>query len=759
MTRDATVESLLEEILASNRSVEEICADHPQLKSEVHKRLRKIYGLAAQIDQMFPEGDSSVTEEASSVGDTRTDLESADLPEIPGYAVEAILGYGGMGVVYQARQLGLNRSVAVKMLLSGPHASKMELLRFAREAEAIAGLHHPNIVQIYDVGDAGGRPYYTMELVAGGTLTQKLKDQQVSVREVAETLVLLAGAVQSAHVGGIVHRDLKPSNILLDLDGTPKISDFGLARRVDLDVGMTLTGARMGTPSYMAPEQVCGESIGPAVDIYALGTVLYAMLTGDPPFRGDSIIETENRLISEDPQPPSQLNAHVPQDLETICLKCLQKAPASRYPSAEDLANDLNRFLRYEPIEARPISRIGRGLRWIRRSPAQAALIVTALALGAMFTIYGTRELALSAGRRAEKARLTARLESGLELERQGRYAETRALLGKLGDGGHQDLRERIDRAVAKLDIVEELDSLAIRRIAVVQGRYDMQENRAQADARYKVLFSQLEIGGPCEHPNVVAEHVKSSDFKSSLLAALDDWAVCASDPHRREWILEVARLSDHDPTGVRDRIRDPKTWLDPDVLLELSESAIEANAPVRLLLCIGERIALAGLDTIDFRTQVQRAHADDFLVNFSLAEELDNNNPAEASRYYQAALAIQPDASPALNNLGQAMLKLGRTVEAIGFFEAALQIEPRFALARLNLGQALVIAGRIEESIPQFQQAVTIDPSFALAHGALGETLSKSNRLAEARQSLQKCLQLLPADAPQRPRYEALLD
>ncbi|QDV68964.1 Serine/threonine-protein kinase PknB [Rosistilla carotiformis] len=788
MSYESQVDALLEELLESHRSVEEVCAEQPEWIDEVRRRYLKVRSIEAQIGDLFPDTDST-----GQRSDARSAGQPTTLPELPGYEVHAILGHGGMGVVYQARHLKLNRPVAIKMLLAGAYASNMELLRFEREAESIAGLRHPHIVQIYDVGEVLGRPFYTMELVEGGTLSKKLADQPVSVREAAETLATLAIAVQAAHEGGIVHRDLKPANILLTRDGILKISDFGLARRVDLDAGLTMTGARMGTPSYMAPEQVSGGLVGPTVDIYALGTLLYEMLAGRPPFRGENVIETERRLISEEPLPPSRINQNVPPDLETICLKCLEKEPLQRYPTAAALADDLQRFLRYEPIAARPVGRTTRIWRWIHRSPTTAALIVTAVALCGMLAIYGMRELALVAGTRAEKARLMARLESGLELERQGRYAETRALLGKLGDGGHIDLRRRIDHAVANLDIVEALDALRLHRVSVIDGRYDEQFNQTFADGRYEALFSDLKIGSPGDVDSEVAARIDTSDFKRSLIAALDDWAVCASDPTRRDWLLRVACLADRDPTGLRDRIRDPSTWLDPPTLTELSQAALDAKLSVQLLRAIGDRIGDAGMDTIAFRKQVQLAHADDFLANFTLADDLREREPAEAVRYYQAALAIRPQASLAHNNLGMALAKLGRKPEAVAFFKAALRIDPKFVLAYYNLGLIFAAEGKTRESIEQFRNALMIDPNVAFAHyqlgrvtategdhlqaiesfrkatridpmyaaafGAMGESFLAIERRDDAEHALKQCLQWLPAKDPMRARWEALLE
>ena len=305
----------------------------------------------------------------------------AGFPErflVPGYEILAELGRGGMAVVYRARQHNLQRLVALKMILSGSHAGAVETARFRVEAEAVAQLQHPHIVQIYEVGQHESCPYFALELLAGGNLSQRLAGKRMSAMEAAGLLELLARAIHFAHEKGIIHRDLKPGNILLDADGQPKVSDFGLAKRVDAEDGLTRTGAVMGTPSYMAPEQAEGKkAVGPAADVYGLGAILYEMLAGRPPFRAESSLETILKVLSEEPPALRKLKAMVPRDLETICLKCLEKDPRRRYVSAQALADDLHRFRQGEPITARPPNFLGRLDRWARLWPVLATTLVT----------------------------------------------------------------------------------------------------------------------------------------------------------------------------------------------------------------------------------------------------------------------------------------------------------------------------------------------------------------------------------------------
>jgi WD40 repeat protein/tRNA A-37 threonylcarbamoyl transferase component Bud32 len=304
----------------------------------------------------------------------------------PGYEILGEIGRGGMGVVYKARQTRLNRVVALKMVLAGGHAGEQELARFRREAEAVAQLQHPGIVQVFEVGEQDGLPFFSLEFVGGGSLASKLRGNPWSARRSAEVVAELARAVQHAHAAGIVHRDLKPGNVLMTPTGQTKVTDFGLAKKLDAEQDLSRTGAVMGTPSYMAPEQALGQAkgVGPAADVYALGVILYEMLTGRVPFKGATTLDTLELVRRQEPVPPSRLVGKVPRDLDTVCLKCLQKDPGRRYGSAAELADDLGRFLRDEPIRARPVGRLERGWRWCRRNPVVAALgtLLVVLLLG-----------------------------------------------------------------------------------------------------------------------------------------------------------------------------------------------------------------------------------------------------------------------------------------------------------------------------------------------------------------------------------------
>jgi serine/threonine protein kinase len=453
--------------LEAQLRAEDYCQRFPAYGLELTKRLQDALAqedppmLVGPIRLFRGPGKSSAVSADSAAFPKKLSLESSigtaavqDWPEVPGFTILGELGRGNMGVVYKAHQNNLKRLVALKMILAGSHVAPEDLVRFRGEAEAVARLQHPNVVQIYEIGESRGYPYLALEYVEGASLAHKLAGNPQPAREAATLVLALARAIHAAHLRGIIHRDLKPENILLQIANCklqnenlpgdnlqfaicnlqfaiPKITDFGLAKQMDRAPGQTQTGAILGTPCYMAPEQAEAKSaaIGPAADVYALGVILYEILTGRPPFKGATTLDTLRQVIGEEPVPPSRLQSRLPRDLETICLKCLQKAPARRYGSADALAGDLERFLAGEPIRAKPVGSWERLIKWIKRRPAVAALagvtllaalVLTGLIVGLM---YNERLQAALKDAQKERDKANQLRSHAQELQQRIRYA------------------------------------------------------------------------------------------------------------------------------------------------------------------------------------------------------------------------------------------------------------------------------------------------------------------------------------------------
>jgi hypothetical protein len=430
-------EFVVREELGQQSSLAQWQARFPQLQERLQRLLHLHDAMESAVGSGTPRPKDTVTEFISTE-------DGPAPPRVGGYEILDEIGRGGMGVVYRARQPGLQRLVALKMILSGGFAGPEELSRFRTEAEAAARLQHPGIVQIFEVGVHEDRPFLVLEYVAGGTLAQRLRRGPLPQTEAAALTLALAHAVQHAHERGVVHRDLKPANVLVvsgespstthhaSLTHQPKITDFGLAKQVQVEdaaPNRTQTGILIGTPSYMAPEQAEGSAraASPAVDIYGLGAILYECLTGRPPFQGATMLDTLEHVRSEDPVPPSRLQAKLSRDLETICLTCLRKEPGQRYASARALAEDLQRFLAGEPIKARPAGVRERLVKWVRRHPTVASLLAlvtvgTAAALAVVTALWLETAAALED---AEEARLAQAAQQ--QRAEQARNAEAGA--------------------------------------------------------------------------------------------------------------------------------------------------------------------------------------------------------------------------------------------------------------------------------------------------------------------------------------------
>src|SRR4029450_11257058 len=342
--------------------------------------------LGISPDAVAAGDDGSSAEDIQTNNETaRPESAASMLGELGDYELLEEIGRGAQGVVFRARQKSLNRTVALKVISLGQWANKAHLKRFRREAEAAASLDHPNIVPIYEVGERDGSCYFSMKFVEGGQLDEVVRRAPMSIRQAAKLIAKVARTVHYAHEHGILHRDIKPGNILLDQNGEPLLTDFGLARLLDTESTVTRTMEVLGTPSYMAPEQAGGSNsvVSSVTDVYGLGAVFYQLLTGQPPFAGGTTYETIKLLLDTEPRQPRLLNPKIDRDLSTICLKCLEKDSKRRYSSALALAEDLERWLKHEPIQARHAGIFTRGEKWMRRNPVSALLAASLIALAA----------------------------------------------------------------------------------------------------------------------------------------------------------------------------------------------------------------------------------------------------------------------------------------------------------------------------------------------------------------------------------------
>jgi serine/threonine-protein kinase len=777
---DPRVEHLLDELLDSQATPEHVCAACPELLPVVRDRWLQMCRLRAELDALLPPTENLPPQPPD---------ESA-LPQVPGYEVEAVLGRGGMGVVFRARHLRLNRVVALKMLLAGAYAGPRDKHRFQREAEAVARLRHPNVVQIHDVGDADGRPYFTMELVDGGSLARKLAGTPQPARQAAELAATLAGAIQAAHAAGIVHRDLKPSNILLTAEGTPKVSDFGLARRLDGGAGLTQTGVAVGTPSYMAPEQARGRprEIGPAVDVYALGAILYELLTGRPPFRAATAAETVHQVIFEDPVPPSQLNARVPRDLETICLKCLHKPPEKRYATAADLAADLDRFLKHEPIQARPPGRLERVLRWVRRRPtttgllAAAALVVVAGSVVG-WSLYQQRTAARVRQAQTdqevrgvvERARdalgdgwhaadLVKLAEAGAEAERAVNLARS----GGASPGVQQDAEAlladaagRLERARRNRDLLDTLLDVAAPRDAAVRTRGGAGRvlvlPRPNTDEQYAVGFRRwgLDVDRTAEAEVVARLHQEPDVVVQELIAGLDAWTRARREQKRpeTEW-RRLARVADQlDRDDRRRRLRAVLAEAVPSradaaaVLRELRTGIDPRKEPALTVLLLSRACAEAG-DLAGAEEMLRRAVAarpNDAVLLTALGNLLEGIEPPRvevAIGYYRAARGQRTHVGIVLS---RALLRAGRATDAVDVLQEMLPRQPDNPEFHVYLGIAAFDLGKHGEAAAAFRKAIEQQPDSAETYFRLGMALDRQRADGEAEAALRKAVALKP--------------
>jgi tetratricopeptide (TPR) repeat protein len=758
-------EYLLREQLGQAAAVEEYVQRFPRFAEEFRKQIELHRAVR-------PESGEAPFEDRRTVhaAGERARPQDACLPDVPGYRIMARLGRGGMGVVYKAWQVGLKRLVALKMISGADPSNPEQRARFRTEAEAVARLQHPHIVQIYEIGEHDGLPYYSMELVGGGSLDQVLAGTPQPVRPAAQLIETLARAIHAAHEKGIIHRDLKPANVLLapafgggagtgasesppksGPNWVPKITDFGLAKCVgSTPGGHTRTGQVLGSPSYMAPEQAAGRTraIGPATDVYSLGTVLYELIVGRPPFQGTTVLETLEQVRSQEPVPPRRLLPTVPRDLETICLKCLEKEPVRRYASAAVLAEDLRRFQAGEPIRARPAGQFERGLKWARRRPAVAAL--TGALAAAVVGLLGLGVWSYVSIRQALKAKEVERQNAvRARGEAEGHRREATARKQEAEQQGRQALGDR-DTARKERDQARKflaIACLAVDRFHTVVGRDALFHQPNMEGLRRRFLGAALNF-----YEQLVKERSGDADIQEEQAKAYMRYAQVTAQIGSVPKALTLAqegrdifvRLHQQHP-GRRDFAHDLSRAQAQiaDLLCDLARPE-EGKAAYAQSITILEQLTLQHPTERDYQDSLASSHHNLGLLLFTTAQS------AEAEKAYRKALLIKEKlATPepfvaryhrslALTQVELACLyqSTGRAKEARSLCRRGLRTyqrlagrEPANTRYQLDLGRTYIALGgvcrnadRPEEARTAYLDARAVFTRLVAAHKAVTE-------------------------------------
>jgi serine/threonine-protein kinase len=813
----------IQEILADYLEAEEAgsppdreawLARYPELAAELRAFLAG-HDQARQLGPVPPE---------PSTGPHQPDHVASDLETIRyfgDYAIVALLGEGGMGRVCKARQLSLNRDVALKLLKAGRFATDEDRRRFRIETEAVAALDHPHIVPIYEVGEHDGQHYFAMKLIEGGSLARRLEDWRLPapakeangsparaaatlVRARAEALARLlqkvARAVHHAHQRGILHRDLKPANILLA--GTePHLTDFGLAKMTRGAADSTSTGAILGTPRYMAPEQAAGHNrdVTTLADVYSLGAILYELLAGEPPFRGPTDLETLLMVMKDEPVAPRTHNPLVPRNLETICLKCLHKEPSRRYESAEELALDLERFLNQEPIRARRVGVLERAWLWCRRHPrelalATAATVVLVAALAAwswirteqeqdraarvaQTTRQGHAALEEAAGLQGE-ARATGDLQTWALAVRAAVRAET--LLQEEGQDpllleqarSRRKVLEKEQRQAQQLDAARKRDRRMLGRLEECRFLKTMMSgdgfDTTGAVAGYEAAFREYGIDRDRLTAREASARVKASPLRADLASALDEWGLLCVDvkfkrligkladrkvnAERTPWLFEVARTADADDpwrNTLRARLTRPNLFTISTDLAKLARAADVKKVPPPSLALLGESLGNLGnpKEAVIFLRRAQDQHPGDPWLAYWLALHLTQQRPPdwdEAIRFWQAAYARCPTHAGMIFNIGWALDNKLDFAGAVKAYRKAIELRPDYPMAHQNLGITLASMYAWDEGVASIRQAIRLRPKYAEAHFMLGFVRRFQGAYAEAHHELQMCQQLV---------------
>jgi serine/threonine protein kinase/Flp pilus assembly protein TadD len=801
---DSIALSCLEALDGSLRPTrEELLARHPEFADRLAKFLddqERVDGLAVPLRRVI---------QAPSVDDPNKPLfgEFTAPQELGDFRLLCQVGRGGMGVVYEAEQVSLGRRVALKVLPFAATMDPKQLQRFQNEARAAAQLHHTNIVPVYYVGCDKGVHFYAMQFIDGQSVAEIIAELRPGARSaasdqgdaagvdaasgrmlpsvssdttpeigkagilstvsshpdrsffrlVAQLGIQAAEALDHAHQVGIVHRDVKPANLLVDATGRLWVTDFGLAQ-VQGDSRLTLTGGLIGTLRYMSPEQALAKRgvIDHRTDVYSLGATLYELLTLEPVVGGSDRQELLRQIAFEEPRRPRRRNKALPAELETIVLKALQKNPADRYATAQELADDLERYLRHEPIRARRPSVTQRARKWARRhrpvvlTAALGLLAAAAVLAGSVGWVVRDR-----AARRTETERVVAAaFDESVSRQEERRLPEALSAARRAnellaGADVGEALQQRVRARLSDLELLGRLDNV---RLEALIGSGDGDFDWNGADELYGQTFrpAGIDIGTlPVEE---AGERLRKSTVAAELAAMLDHWALVrwrarGADDSSWRHLLQVARLAD--PDAWRARVRDSLERGDIRSLLAATSSEETMRLPVATLVVLGSAL-LGNKETYGqaevFLREAQRRHADDFWLNFLCWEfvtSIPPPRPAERLRFAAVVAALRPTIPGARVNLGNVLHDAGRTDEAIAEYREALRLKKGYGLAHNGLGNALKAKGRTDEAIAEFQEALRLQPDNAAAHFNLAGALYDRRQFDEAIEQCRETIRL----------------